>query len=230
MCRPGMIPESTVTSPDITEPGNHVPFYTMLSDILATDSGSGNPDDDLEVLPARIWFNDDELIHEDYHLWLRVLVGPNRNTIWRRPRSEYSDEENIAFKIELSSDGKSIPSNQHEKWIGKAQRIDVAEELGFAVYIGEIFMRAYLKNAMNESGGYPFFSCIASTKQKVKAIFALDQKLGKKVECNGYWNLTDQIQVRILHMNSKLGRDFEFYYSKIDQGLKQTIIEEPPEN
>lgn len=41
---------------DLGLPGNHVPFYTTVSDILTTDSGSGAPKDDPQVLPVRIWF------------------------------------------------------------------------------------------------------------------------------------------------------------------------------
>lgn len=58
---------------DTGEPGNHVPFYSTVSNILTTDSGSGAPDEDPEVLPVRIWFDGAAKVNGDQGAFSTVI-------------------------------------------------------------------------------------------------------------------------------------------------------------
>lgn len=168
----------------------------------------------------------DEVIYQNHALYLRVLIRPEKETIWRRSFNEHGTKRD-AFKVQLSSNGEKITNEPIKMWIAGATKLAVFDSINIVVYLNGNDLKGFILDQMNDLGGYPNISCTGSTANRALKLF--DPNLPPHVgsSCSVSWNLNDYIKVHVLMFDSLLARDFEFFYRKINQGLKETIIKEP---
>jgi len=91
---------------DLGQPGNHVPFYITVSDILTTDPGSGAPDDDPEVLPVRIWFEGATKVNGDqgaFSTLIREYTQTQGELHWERRFSDFQSASEVSEMQEASN-------------------------------------------------------------------------------------------------------------------------------
>jgi len=169
-----------------------------------------------------------ELIYQNHALYLGVLVGPGKKTIWRRSHDEYSNGKK-SFEVKLSSDGETISNEPIRKWIADATKIAEFEEFNIAVYLNGHDINAFILDAMNDQEGYPRMNCLGSTAERALDLFDPSRPPFERAVCDGSWNLNEYIRVRVQISDSTMARDFDFLYQKIDQGLRGTIVRTPEE-
>lgn len=174
-------------------------------------------------------YNDaNELIYQNHALYLRVLIRPEKETIWRRSFDEKSDGKD-AFKVMLSSNGKKISHEPIKKWIANASKVSDFESLNLSVYLNGNDIKGFILNVMNDDRGYPNIGCTGSTAERALDIFDPVRPPFDRAVCRGTWNLNEYIRVVVLMFDSDLARDFNFFYQKIDQGLREIIVSTPGE-
>lgn len=168
-----------------------------------------------------------KLIREDYHLWLGLYIGEDREPIWWDGRTESLNNEKKGFKVELSSDGKKISHEPIKKWIADATKIAEFESINITLYLNGNDIKGFISNAMNDEDGYPNLGCTGSTAERALDIFDPSHPPFERAVCRGRWALNEYIRVVVLMFDSDLAREFNFFYKKIDQGLKDIIVSEP---
>jgi len=167
-----------------------------------------------------------EVIYQNHALYLGFLVRPDRETIWRRSTNEHGSKKD-AFMVKLSGAGEKISNEPIKEWIADATKIAEFEEINIAVYFKGSYIRGFLIDAMNEQKGYPHMGCTGSTAELALDLFDPSLPPFGRSSCSLSWNLNDYIRVRVVMFNSDLAREFEFFYRKIDQGLKEIIVKTP---
>jgi len=169
---------------------------------------------------------ENEAIYQNHSLYLRVLISPNRRSIWRRTSIDYGSGRDV-ITVKLSSDGEKISHELIKNWISNATEISEFEPINTVVFIKDSYIRGFLIDAMNDREGYPNVGCLGSTVEQAVRLFDPGLPPFGRAQCSMSWNLNDYIRVRVQLSNSALVRDFESFYQKIDQGLRAIIVSEP---
>ena len=90
---------------NIGDPGNHVPFYTAMSTILSTNTGSGAPDSNAEVKPVRIWFDGATKVNAGQGVFstlIREYTQAQGELHWERRFSDFQSTTSISEIQEAS--------------------------------------------------------------------------------------------------------------------------------
>ena len=169
---------------------------------------------------------DNEVIYQNHDLYVRVLIRPDRKSIWRQSLDEHGSKKD-SFKVQLSSNGEKISNEPITSWIAGATKIADFTSINLSVYLNGNDIKGFILNQMNGRGSYPNVGCTGSTAERALSLFDSNLPPHEGSSCSISWNLNDYIKVHVLMFDSELVRDFEFFYRKIDQGLKEIIIKEP---
>jgi len=168
-----------------------------------------------------------EVVYQNYALYVRVLVRPDRESIWRRTTNDYGGTNDAYMVVKLSSDGEKISNEPIKKWIANATKIAEFQSTNTVVYQNNHIFRGFLIDSMNEQYGYPNILCNSETTERAFNIFDPDRTHSEHGDCDALRNLNAYIRVRIQIPKSISAKNFECLYKKIDQGLRDIIIKEP---
>lgn len=86
--------------------GNFQAFYAKIVEILSTDTGSGRPDNDLEVLPVRTWAQGATKTNSDVGVFstlIRESTNKQGELHWQRRFTDFQSITSISEIQEASN-------------------------------------------------------------------------------------------------------------------------------
>ncbi len=96
------------------EAGDHQGFYNEIATILSTDTGTGSPDQDLDVLPVRIWFEGAAKVNSGEGVFSTLIREYTQVQAELHYDRRFTDFESLTTVSEVQDASNQVARNAHD--------------------------------------------------------------------------------------------------------------------
>ncbi len=167
---------------------------------------------------------------KEYTLNLGVLLGDDKESVWRNS-SDFNDGAiREGFKIILKSNMSPFISpifgNLKDYTFYKSDNSS-----GLDIYFKTSNPRsivAFIRDITDASGHPPGVHCYLDENDTIDDVFSDLYNLEYKyASCSAHWMLTHDISLTVHSFNAKYANDIKVLFKKLDPAIRQIIIKEP---